>query len=518
MKKRFLVLFLVFVLLFPYPAAAAVEKNETVYGLLANDGAVKELRVVNWAYGTPDGDTWTDYGSYSEVNNSGSDIKPRIGQDQISWPSSAFTEKGLFYQGITDKKLPFKIVIDYTLDGKPIKPAQLAGKSGKLKLEIHLENLSQQSVKLTYKGQQRKQFSAEETLYTPFMFQVSTAIPAGKWKNIKTPGASQVVVGDEIQVGWMVFPFPKEEISLEMQGENIELNPIEITVLPSVLPLPSLDMEGELNQLIGGLGQLESSLNKMGSAAQEIQHNQEKIADGCSQVAASIGELEKGVKGAYKGSEQLAGGLEELRKQLAAANEQLTQQQIQQTKELIEQLYQLKQSIPQDNYEAHMRIDALINNLQNPNHVSLQASDPLSPLINAVNQLNSGLGEIYQGTQRLAQETPALSEGMKELAQGQGQLADGLFKAADGVSTTKKESGGQFNELMRGQAVTDKLEELADNYKSFMDNTNNQKSKVQFLLRTEGIKITESAADPTPEPTKNTPWQSIKNFFQNLFS
>jgi putative membrane protein len=176
------------------------------------------------------------------------------------------------------------------------------------------------------------------------MFQVSTTIPAGKWKNIKTPGASQVVVGDQIQVAWMVFPFPKEEISLEMQGNNIELNPIEIAALPTVLPLPSLDMDSELNQLIVGLGQLESSLNKMGSAAQEIQRNQEKIADGCSQVAAGLGELEEGVKGAYEGSGQLAGGLEQLRQQLAASNEQLTQQltellaqQTQQTQELITQ-------------------------------------------------------------------------------------------------------------------------------------------------------------------------------------
>ena len=44
MKKRFLVLLLVFVLICPCPTMAAVEKNETVYGLLANDGTVKEVR------------------------------------------------------------------------------------------------------------------------------------------------------------------------------------------------------------------------------------------------------------------------------------------------------------------------------------------------------------------------------------------------------------------------------------------------------------------------------------------
>ncbi|HHY31127.1 MAG TPA: hypothetical protein GX520_10710, partial [Syntrophaceticus sp.] len=268
-----------------------------------------------------------------------------------------------------------------------------------------------------------------------------------------------------------------------------ELGAIEIAALPTVLPLPSLDMEGELNQLIGGLGQLESSLNKMGSAAQEIQRNQEKIADGCGQIAAGLDGLEKGVKGAYEGSGQLAGGLEQLR-------------------DGHKNLVPLAQSLLTS---EDPRIQALANGV-------IQETHYLDHLSSAATELNSGLGEIHQGTQRLAQETPSLSSGMKELAKGQGQLADGLLKAADGISTTKKESGGQFNELKRGQAVTDKLEILADDYKSFMDNTNNSNSQVQFLLRTEGIEITEPAAESAPEPTKNTPWQSIKNFFKNLFS
>lgn len=514
MKKRFLVLLLVFVLICPCPTMAAVEKNETVYGLLANDGTVKEVQVVNWAQGTPDGAAWTDYGSYREVNNSGSDVKPRVGKDQISWASSAFEEKGLFYQGITDKELPFKIDIDYTLDGKPIKPEQLAGKSGKLKVDIHLENLSKQTSLLSYKGQQGKQLSAKETLYTPFMFQVSTAVPAGKWKDLKTPGASQVVVGDEIQVAWMVFPFPKEEISLEMQGKDIELEPIDITALPSVLPLPSLDMEGELNQLIGGFDQLENSMNKMGSAAQEIQRNQEKIADGCGQVAAGLGELDDGVKKAYEGSGKLAGGLEQLRdghERLAQSNELLTQQLMYLIGSL-EQLNQQSPMFPEDDLQK------LKKGIQGLNQGIIDEKTAITQLYGYTSELNSGLGEIHQGTQRLARETPALSSGMKELAKGQGQLADGLFKAEDGISTMKKESGDQFNELMRGQAVTDELENLADDYKSFMDNTKNSNSQVQFLMRTEGIEITEPAAEPAPEPTKNTPWQLIKNFFKNMFS
>lgn len=137
------------------------------------------------------------------------------------------------------------------------------------------------------------------------MFQISTSLPTDKFKNIKSDGANQVVVGDEIQVAWISFPFPTSDISLEMQGKDIELNPFDISVLPLYgVSISGLDIAGKfggLNQMLDGLGQLDSSLNMMGTAAQEIQQNQEKIADGCSQVADGLGELDQGVQKAYEG-------------------------------------------------------------------------------------------------------------------------------------------------------------------------------------------------------------------------
>jgi putative membrane protein len=521
-KKCFLTLLLALLLVFPYPAQAAVEKNETVYGLLANNGTVKEVQVVNWAHGTPDGEAWTDYGSYNEIKNSVSSIKPKIDGDRLIWPSSAFQRNELFYQGVTDKKLPFNVTIDYTLNGEQIKAEDIAGKDGNLKIHIHLENLTGQEVLLSYQGVRNKQLSAKKNLYTPFLFQISTSLPTEKFKNIKSDGANQVVVGDEIQVAWISFPFPTSDISLEMQGKDIELNPFDISVLPLYgVSISGLDIAGKfggLNQMLDGLGQLDSSLNMMGTAAQEIQQNQEKIADGCSQVADGLGKLDQGVQKAYEGSELLAGGVNQLRKQLTQqlieANEQLEQQ----TQGLIGQLMLLKQDIPTENYVAQMRIDALIDGLSHSSNDIPEEINQLAQLADAANQLNSGLEMIHQGTQELAQQTPQLSEGMKELAKGQGQLADGIKKAADGLSTITEESGGHYNELMQGLAAAEELETLAGNYKSFMDNSNNKSSKVQFLLRTEGIEIPEQAEETIPEKTKTTPWESIKSFFINLFS
>ncbi len=520
MKKTILPLLLAFLLVFPQPALAAVEKNETVYCLLDNNGTVKEVQVVNWAYGAPEGDSWTDYGNYSEVKNSTSSSKPKIEGNRLIWPATAFQQDGLFYQGSTDQELPFKVSIDYTLDGKPIKPEQLAGKKGKVKITIHLENLTRQQTKLSYKDYQGITLSTEKTLYTPFVFQVSTSLSAGKWKNIKSPGATQVVVGDEIQLGWMVFPFPTADITLEMSGDEIELEPFEIVALPSLSALSELDLsklniDGKVSPLFSGLLQLENSLDKLSSAANEIAENQKKIADGSRQLAAGLQQLEEGMQTPYDVSGQLAAGLNELsdnHQQLAQSNEQLTQQLI---GFLDQYLNQYSRFMNEDQLN---KLKTLKDGITQINNGIQKEKDALNKLSAAASGLNSGLGELQQGIQSLSQQTPAISSGLNELAKGQEQLADGIAAAADGVATMRNEAGGQYNELMSSLAAIDELEVLADNYKSFMDNTNNQNSKVQFLLRTEGIQMDEPKNEPLPEEQKKSMWESIINFFQRFFN
>lgn len=499
MRKPILPLLLAFLLVFPQPALAAVEKNETVYCLLDNKGTVKEVQVVNWAYGAPEGDSWTDYGNYSEVKNSTSSSKPKIEGNRLIWPATAFQQDGLFYQGSTDQELPFKVSIDYTLDGKPIKPEQLAGKKGKVKITIHLENLTRQQTKLSYKDYQGITLSTEKTLYTPFVFQVSTSLSAGKWKNIKSPGATQVVVGDEIQLGWMVFPFPTADITLEMSGDEIELEPFEIVALPSLSALSELDLsklniDGKVSPLFSGLLQLENSLDKLSSAANEIAENQKKIADGSRQLAAGLQQLEEGMQTPYDVSGQLAAGLNELsdnHQQLAQSNEQLTQQLIGFLDQYLNQ------------YSRFMNEDQL---------------NKLKTLKDGITQINNGIQKEKDALNKLSAAASGLNSGLNELAKGQEQLADGIAAAADGVATMRNEAGGQYNELMSSLAAIDELEVLADNYKSFMDNTNNQNSKVQFLLRTEGIQMDEPKNEPLPEEQKKSMWESIINFFQRFFN
>ena len=48
--------------------------------------------------------------------------------------------KDIYYQGKTDKELPVTTEITYTLDGNPVQPDELAGKSGHLKIDFSYIN------------------------------------------------------------------------------------------------------------------------------------------------------------------------------------------------------------------------------------------------------------------------------------------------------------------------------------------------------------------------------------------
>ena len=114
MKRKTALLLVCCCLLLPVTGAvAAIDRNETVYVTLDNHGQPENIRVVTWLRGQTGQAEWIDYGTYDQVENSVSDLAPRLGEGIIAWPSEALEGAGLFYQGTTSKPLPFAVSINY---------------------------------------------------------------------------------------------------------------------------------------------------------------------------------------------------------------------------------------------------------------------------------------------------------------------------------------------------------------------------------------------------------------------
>ena len=209
-----------------------VEKNETVYVILAHNGKVLEQRVVNRLYSNGKPDEVVDYGDYISVRSMETGTKPEIRNNRIIWDSDLLTKGDIYYEGITDKELPVEIDIKYFLDDVQVNAEDLAGKSGIVRIEIKIKNRMKAEEPIIFQGFDGSVVSRNNECYTPFLVQVSYEVDLDIFSEVKAEDAVKITTGKTMNVNFSAFPYPDSEFSMELKGNSIELNPITFTVFP----------------------------------------------------------------------------------------------------------------------------------------------------------------------------------------------------------------------------------------------------------------------------------------------
>ena len=113
------------------------EKDESVYVVLNSDGSVDNTTVTEWLHSDNGLSHVVDKSNLTNIKNISSDETPTIDGDNLIWESTA---NDIYYQGNSDKPLPFSMDVTYMLDGVAINANELAGKSGELQIHIKLKN------------------------------------------------------------------------------------------------------------------------------------------------------------------------------------------------------------------------------------------------------------------------------------------------------------------------------------------------------------------------------------------
>ena len=99
----------------------------------------------------------------------------------------------------------------YYLDGKEIKPDDLAGKSGKLKIKVDYTNNTKTTVDVNGK---------KETMYTPFVLMTGMILPQDTFSNVKIDNGKVISDGSRnIVVG---FGMPGLKESLGLNSDSLE--------------------------------------------------------------------------------------------------------------------------------------------------------------------------------------------------------------------------------------------------------------------------------------------------------
>ena len=110
-----------------------ITKEETVYVTLNTDGKVKDIIVSDWLHSDKPLQQIQDKSDLKNIKNVKGDEAPTINNTSVIWEK---TSNDIFYQGETTKQLPIQIKITYYLDEKEMKPEELLGKNGHLKIKI----------------------------------------------------------------------------------------------------------------------------------------------------------------------------------------------------------------------------------------------------------------------------------------------------------------------------------------------------------------------------------------------
>lgn len=265
-------------------ADALIQKDESVYVTLTEDGAVKEQIVSDWLHiDNPEGKI-EDKSSLQDIKNIKGNEKPDKNGENLVWNTD---KKDIFYQGKTDKNLPLEMSIKYELDGQSVNPKDIVGKSGKLKLKIKYKNTSYKTVNI--KGENRK-------IYTPFTTVTVVNLPIDKFNNVKINSGEMVSDGNNQVVTFIALPGLKEslninkdvdealdlkdELEITADVENFEMGPIMVTATPKIPEVKEFKEAKNFDELFDGLDKLKDASSKLEDGSLKLKDGSLKLRDG----------------------------------------------------------------------------------------------------------------------------------------------------------------------------------------------------------------------------------------------
>ncbi|MDD3839828.1 MAG: hypothetical protein PHP06_04560 [Clostridia bacterium] len=569
-KKSLIAITILIVFLFVCSAASAqINRNETVYVNLNSDGSADETAVVVHLEGWSDQAEHIEYGDYNSIKNIGGYEKPKIEGEKTIWPADIIEKEGIYYQGNLDKGLPFDINIDYYLDGKRLDADELAGKDGKLRIDIRVES----------------------RLDDPLIVMLNMNFDTSRFSNIDAKDATtSILIGKQMNINYALVPQPDAEISVEMDGEDICLEEMTFQVAPGSMPIP-----GNFDEDIDSL---QSGMDDIADGLRQISHGDDKLLQGMKDIRTGTGQLSSGLSSLYKNTHGLGEGLEGLTQgigsikggssQLIKGADELNGalgEVLQKGKSINDGLSQLNggakklESGIQDmgtglktfesSHEQIVQLAALVLGSYPSDSMEAKLLQAIMAEKDAIGEINRKYADFAQGAKQISENTGALEQGFDQYSAGIEQISDGLGnlgaegrKLIQGIEQLEQgaqdvENGWQdvhsaINESAQGaQELYNGMDSITDNmskavagqkdvqegldqindqgikkfeeflnqdksvdYTSFVDARNKQNSTVRFVLRTPPIERDEQEKIPQNEEVKKGFWERVKDLFK----
>lgn len=283
-----------------------VYKEETVYVNADATGNSDEVTVSDWLKNSRSvSGNLTDESILKEIKNVKGDETFTENGDQLTWNTAG---EDIYYQGTTDKELPVSVKLTYFLDGKEVKPDELKGKSGHLKIQVQYTNNEKKTVTVDGK---------EEEVYTPFIMMTGMILPNETFSNVTIDNGKVISDGSRNIVVGFGMPGLKDSLDLDEETtkeaedkgvtipENFEME-ADVTdfTMSSTFTVALTDLLDDMDMdNIIDVDSLKDSLNELEDAALELVSGSGTLADGASTLA-------DGVSSYTAGADELNAGIQ----------------------------------------------------------------------------------------------------------------------------------------------------------------------------------------------------------------
>ena len=325
----------------------------------------------------------------------------------------------------SSENAPVTMKVTYKLDGKEIKPEDLAGKSGKVTIRFDYTNNQKKTVTINGKKQ---------TVTVPFTMITGMMLPTDVFSNVEVTNGKLTKVGDNIVAVGMTMPGLKDTMNLKFNDKSLDLDIPEYFELTADVKNFSLDMTmsvatsnllSDMNADDITLDDLKKTVASLDDAATQLADGTVTLQDGTQQLSDAIPALTDGVDQLNTGASSLKDGIYAYADGAASA-------------------YEGSVSL-NDNMKTYADgIGTLYNTLKDNNLDSSVASaaDGASQLSAGAETLDTGIDSALAGAGALATGANDLTGGTEQLATGAAALADGANKIGktltDGMTEAKE--------------------------------------------------------------------------------
>ncbi|MGN0171250.1 MAG: hypothetical protein ACI39E_00535 [Acutalibacteraceae bacterium] len=270
------------------------EKEEVIYINLTADGSVKEVYAVNIF----EGGEITDYGDYSSLEMLNTTDKISYSGEKITFSSSA---DRVYCKGVmANPAVPWTILIRYFLDGTAYSADEIAGKSGKLKIQLCVA----------------KNEACHGDFFDAYALQASFTLDADSCRNITAPDATVANVGGKKQLSYIMLPGEGIDTFVTADVTDFEMSAVSINGIPL-----SMNIEIDDKELLDQVTELTDAVRQVDDGAADLQDGvlqlQDAAADGWQSgvngLNSGAGALSDGVGELYDGAAALTNGTQELK-------------------------------------------------------------------------------------------------------------------------------------------------------------------------------------------------------------